>query len=185
MAKGIVLTPQVTDPIAALGGTARGLWINTTGDLMHTKGIDPPENVSSFISNGVVTISDVIQNLSGTMIPQYYPVAISTLGGIELMDVATEANARAVVGLTSVAINSGNSGAVIIGGVIYNFPTAFNYRDIVYVSKTGGLTNVAPSIGVGGFVDLDFSIRVGVIKKNLLNPLNKDLVLNIEVLGQL
>lgn len=185
MAKGIILTPQVVDPIAAHSPTAHGLWINTAEELMHTKAGEAPANISQFITNGVAAISDTIQNLSGSMIPVNYPVAISTLGGIELIDPSVEASALAIAGLTTAAINSGDSGAVMNHGTIYNITTSFAYRDVVYVSKAGGLTNVKPSVGVGGFVAGDFSIRLGVIKKNVTNPLWKDLLIGINVLGQI
>jgi hypothetical protein len=55
----------------------------------------------------------------------------------------------------------------------------------MYIDKTGNLTDIKPSIGVNSFIAGDFVISVGVIAKNATNPANKDLVISIDVIGQL
>ena len=57
--------------------------------------------------------------------------------------------------------------------------------DVLYVSKTGGVTNVKPSIGVDGFTAGDVIIRLGVVSKNRDNPSNKDLIVNVAIIGVL
>jgi hypothetical protein len=56
---------------------------------------------------------------------------------------------------------------------------------MVYISKLGTLTNIKPSLGINGFGEGDFIIKIGMIAQNADNVLNKDLLVGIQVMGQL
>lgn len=102
------------------------------------------------------------------------------------IDVSVEFDSLNVVGILKNQTLNNTIGNVLRLGRIQNVDTlGFNFRDIVYVSKTGGLTNIAPEVGVNGFVPGDFAIRVGHITKNQTNPVNKDFLVAISIIGQL
>ena len=63
--------------------------------------------------------------------------------------------------------------------------TTATFGDIMYVAKDGSLTNIKPTDGEDGFVSGDFVIKVGVIVKDSNNPSQKNLIVNIQVMGQL
>lgn len=128
---------------------------------------------------------DNIENNSGLTIAKATPVRIDTDGNMRSINVSVEAEALAVAGVARENIISGNSGPVLSSGRVEDIVTTANNGDVLYVAKTGGLTNIKPSIGVGGFVSGDFVIRIGVLYKNEDDPLKQDLLLNISVVGQL
>jgi hypothetical protein len=130
-------------------------------------------------------VSDLRPNNTGVTIGKATPVRINTFGELDFINVSVEAQAMNSAGVVSEDIINGASGAVITSGKISNITTSASFGDVVYVSKTGVLTNTKPSLGVGGFVSGDFIISVGVVAKNTDNPLNKDLVVIIDVVGQL
>jgi hypothetical protein len=124
-------------------------------------------------------------NNTGSTINKATPVGVNkTTGLADLIDVSDEISARSITGLSFADVLNGGSLQLITSGKIENVTTG-SYGDVIYVSKTGGLTNVAPEVGVGSFVSKDWIIVVGVIAKNLINPLYKDLYVNINVQGQL
>jgi hypothetical protein len=125
------------------------------------------------------------QNGTVSQINKSIPVSVNTSSQIEPIDVSDEASVLAMVGLAGEDIPSAATGLVVDTGRLEEVTTAFAYGDAVYVSKTGGLTNVKPEIGVGSFVEGDFVIFVGVIVKNEFNPLKKDIKLMLSVIGQL
>lgn len=90
-----------------------------------------------------------------------------------------------VAGLTTATIPNLSSGPVSLAGKVPNVSVSFAHGDYLYVSKTGGLTNIGPEIGVDGFVAGDTVIRVGVICRNTANPLQKDILVKIQVVGKL
>ena len=130
-------------------------------------------------------ISDDRSNNTGVLIGKGTPVRINTSGELDFIDVSVEAESLAVAGVTTNDISNGAKGSMTNTGKVEDITTTASLGDTLYVSKTGGLTNTKPSIGVGGFLSGDFVIGVGVVAKNESNPLLKDLVLNIAVIGQL
>lgn len=125
-------------------------------------------------------------NDTGSQINKATPIAINPVdGGIELVDVSSEDSARSSFAVVRETTADEQPLEYISSGRIENVSLAFDYGDTVYVSKIGGLTNIPPSVGVGGFQSLDFIIRVGLIAKNLSNPAQKDLVVDMELEGQL
>jgi len=130
-------------------------------------------------------ISDTRPNNSGVTMDKGTPVRINTSGEIDFINVSVEDEVANVSGVTSESILNTTSGNFITTGKVTNITTTAVFGDVVYISKTGTLTNVKPSIGVAGFVSGDFIVSVGVIAKNASNPSNKDLVVIIDVVGQL
>jgi hypothetical protein len=80
---------------------------------------------------------------------------------------------------------NGAVGDVVLAGKIENVTTSFDFGDYLYVSKTGGLTNQLPSIGVDSFVSGDFVIKMGLVTRNRTTPANKDYLIRVEIVGQL
>jgi hypothetical protein len=132
-----------------------------------------------------VSIADSRQNVSGVSMPKGTPVRSTPAGDMDFIDVSIEAHAFAASGITQDVTPNLSNGAVLTTGRLVNLSTSFNFGDAVYVSKTGGLTNLKPTIGIDGFVSGDYIVAVGVIGKNAENPSNKDLIINIGIVGQL
>ena len=140
------------------------------------------------INRGVPTISRAASRLtannSGVLIAKATPVRVTSTG-LALIDVSVESQVNGVAGLTNDAVSNASQGEVISGGLIEDITTSAAVGEPVYISKTGVITNIKPSVGSGGFVSGDWAIRVGVIAKNNNNPLLKDILVNIQIVGQL
>lgn len=130
-------------------------------------------------------ISDSRTNVSGITMPKGIPVRITNTGDINFINVSIEAQALAIFGITSTDISNLSSGSIITSGKVTDIATSASFGDLMYINKSGYLTNIKPSIGVEGFVSGDFVVSVGVIAKNDSNPSAKDLVILIDVIGQL
>jgi hypothetical protein len=124
-------------------------------------------------------------NDSGSTIPVLTPVAVDADGRLQLVDVANDDASISLAGLTFEDILDGQSGRVTLTGKIENITTPFAPGEYLYVSKSGGLTNLIPQIGFGGFVSGDSIIRVGVIVRNADIPSNKDLLVKMQLVGKL
>lgn len=124
------------------------------------------------------------QNATGQALPQGTPVK-ATSSGLGLIDVSVEADVDALMGVLKAASANGTSGQVISSGSIEKFSTPFAVGAALYVSKLGTLTNVKPSIGVNGFGEGDFVVFIGKIAQNADNPADKDLLVLVQVHGQL
>lgn len=124
-------------------------------------------------------------NASGGSLNKTDPVRLDASGTIQKIDPSIEAQALACIGVAKNSVANGSSTPIVSQGRLEDVTTAGTFGDPLYVSKTGGLTNIKPSIGVGGFVEGDFVIFVGIVAKNQTNPLLKDLMVNVRVVGQL
>jgi len=124
-------------------------------------------------------------NASGVTMDKATPVRQTSSGDIDFVDVSVEADVLGVLGLVATSILNGAKGSVATQGKVENVIITGNFGDPVFISKTGGLTTTKPSLGVGGFVAGDWVIAIGVIAKNEDNPLLKDIVLFLDVRGQL
>ena len=100
------------------------------------------------------------------------------------VDVASEADIFSLVGISSSMISTGNYGDVVTQGRVEDID-GFDFGEYVYISKSGGLTNVLPDEGSYGFVSGDWVVKVGVIAKNPSDPILKDLIVNMQIVGQL
>lgn len=130
-------------------------------------------------------VSDSRPNNTGVSINKGTPVRMNSSGELDFIDVSIEAQALSVSGVAAESIPDGSSGVMITSGKVSNITTSAVFGDFMYIDKTGNLTNIKPSIGVNSFVSGDFVVSVGVIAKNSDNPSNKDLVIIIDVIGQL
>ena len=125
-----------------------------------------------------------LMNDTALTILSFSPVRLNTNGNISSVDVSVETDALGIIGISEEMIPPGDSGYVVTQGRVLSV-NMFNFGDYVYVSKSGGLTNILPSEGVSGFVAGDWVIRVGVIGKNDAVPTDKDLFINMQIIGQL
>lgn len=134
----------------------------------------------------VKSVASNFINASGSTMIKGTPAAVNTSSQLIAVDVSVEATVLAMVGLTSVVLPAAATGGVIDNGRLEDvtYP-GFNVGDPLWVSKTGGLTNVKPDIGVGGFVAGDFVIFVGVFVKNEFNSSLRDIKLMLSIVGQL
>lgn len=124
------------------------------------------------------------QNQSGSAIPKGTPVML-TSSGMALIDVSQESNVDALAGVVKIDVSNSTTGSIVSSGTIENLVTAFAVGSTVYINKLGLLTNVKPTIGVNGFGEGDFVIKIGMIAPNVTNPSNKDLLVGIQVMGVL
>jgi hypothetical protein len=125
------------------------------------------------------------QNGAGGTLLKATPVSINTNGQLIPVDVSDENNVRSMVGLTMDNIPNAATGQVIDFGRLENISTSFPLRTLVFIDKSGNLTDIEPAVGVNGFLVGDFSVFVGIIVKNEFNPLQKDLKLMLTLAGQL
>jgi hypothetical protein len=133
------------------------------------------------------TQSIALTNNSGSTIPAFKPVRVDAGGDITDIDVSVEVQAKGVVGVTTASIADTASGEIVTSGRIENITGSFTFGDILYIDKNGDLSNVVPDIGAGSpaFIAGDFVVKIGVVTKNQTTPANMDLILQIQVLGQL
>jgi hypothetical protein len=123
-------------------------------------------------------------NQSGSSIPKGTPVKI-TSSGLGLVDVSLESDIDAFAGVLKDVASNGTNGIVVSSGSIENITTPFAVGSMVYISKLGILTNVKPSTGVNGFGEGDFIVKIGMIAQNVDSVTAKDLLVGIQVMGQL
>lgn len=131
------------------------------------------------------SLSDTRVNNTGSTILKGTPVRLNVMGELDFVNVGLENEALGIAGLASVDIPNGANGFITLSGKITNITTTAVLGDLVWIAKSGGLTNLKPTIGIDGFVAGDFVIIVGVIGKNQDNPANKDLIINLAIVGQL
>jgi hypothetical protein len=124
------------------------------------------------------------QNQTGSSIPKGTPVML-TSSGMALIDVSNESNVDALAGVVKADVIDSTNGAIVSSGTIENLVTSFAAGSTVYINKLGLLTNVKPTIGVNGFGEGDFVVKVGMIAPNAINPANRDLLVGIQIMGVL
>ena len=139
----------------------------------------PPDQITA---SGV---SDQRTNNTGVTIPKATPIRINSSGELDFVDVSVEADITGFSGAASENIPNNAKGEFVNSGKISDIATTASLGDLLYISKSGDLTNQKPSIGVAGFIAGDFVVIVGVVAKNENNPLLKDLILNVDIVGQL
>lgn len=180
--KGMTLIPQSTSPIPL---DQAGIWANADGHLMHQLGDgSSAANISTSLM-APETVATGLKNMTGLTIDKGTPVAVDTQGEIALVDVSDEALALSLVGVANADIVDGAFGAIVTHGVLKGIATTATFGDIMYVAKDGTLTNIKPTTGENGFVTGDFVIKVGVLVRDAINPSNKNLIVNLRVVGQL
>jgi hypothetical protein len=150
-------------------------------------GVTSPVNVTSAVSSMVSVVDGTIDIFSseGHTISKGTPIYCNASGNAKEVDVSIESEAMAVIGLAQSDILIGTYGKVVSSGLVKDVSIVFSFGDVIYISKTGTLTNVKPSIGVGGFLAGDFVVKVGVVTKNKDDVLKRDIAVNVQIMGQL
>lgn len=179
--KGITFIPQASTPLLT---TDDGLWVDLSDNLMQSRNGQAPLNITQTILNGSGS-SATLDNNTGFTLPKLTPVGIDSLGELDTIDVSNEASAISCSGIVRADILNAASGSVALSGILEDITTSAVFGNVLFVSKSGGVTNVKPTIGGGGFVSGDWVIKLGVISKNQGNPTLKDLLINISIVGQL
>lgn len=137
---------------------------------------------------GESTSTKVIQNnytnSSGGTILALKPVRSSS-GTLATVDPSIEAHVLSILGVTKTNISNGVAGTVVLEGLMEDITTSIAVDKYVYLSKAGNITDEVPDIGVGGFVEGDFVVKIGQIVRNTNNPAKKDLNVDIRIIGQL
>lgn len=182
--KGITFALEASNPLPAL---ENGLWVDSNGNLRQWRPGFPDEDINiteSILSNSSTII---LSNSSGSTIAALKPVRIDSNGDLAPIDVTVESQAKAIVGITVAPILNAASGSVVISGKIENITGAFAFGDTLYLDKNGNISNITPDIGAGSpaFAPGDFVVKLGVVARNQAVPINKDLILQIQVIGQL
>lgn len=143
------------------------------------------ENDLNAINDSLEMLDSEFLNDTGSTIDGLTPVKQLVDGSIDLIDPSVEADIKNLLGVVEDPITDGNKGLVIFSGLIKSITTSFTIGDVIYLSKTGTLTNVVPDIGSEGFQAGDFVVKIGQIVKNKDNPAHKDLLVLMELRGQL
>jgi hypothetical protein len=118
-------------------------------------------------------------------IPQGMAVATNSSGLVVPVDVTSQASVQSMVGYANVRIPTSTAGPVISNGRLQNITTSFTVGNPLWVGVDGNPTNIAPSVGVNGFVSGDFVVFMGVLVENELNPSETDIALFTQVVGTL
>jgi hypothetical protein len=126
-----------------------------------------------------------MDNNSGSTITKLTPVRVNSDGEMDEIDPSVEAEALSTIGVVKANTADSASGVVVLSGILEDVSTAIAVGSPVFLSKTGGITDVEPDIGSGGFEEGDFVIKIGTIMENSSNPSLKDLHVNIQLVGQL
>jgi hypothetical protein len=182
----IEFTPQASSPLTT---TQRGLWVNASDELVFDRGeTESPMNLTQSIqalSNPTYLGTEMV-NDSGLDISSLRPVSISaSTGNLYPTQIDSESLAMSTVGITVDGILSGATGEIATHGRLMGITTSFNYGDILYVDTNGMLTNIKPAVGVNGFLAGDWVVKIGTVCRNTGSVLVKDLLVNVQIVGQL
>jgi hypothetical protein len=178
-----------SDPMTTAGdfiyknssGTTTRLPLGTIGQVLSVTGA----GTAAWASPIAVSQEILLENNSGSSIPSFTPVRSDSNGDMDVIDVSVEAESLAIVGLTKTSVPDATTGAMVTSGRLENVTGSFVFGNVIYVSKTGGLTGNPPTVGVDGFLAGDWVIKLGVVTKNQSNPILKDLVVQVQLMGQL
>ena len=179
---GVTLDPQLSNPLPL---DKAGLWTDISGHLMYQTG---DGSSATDVTASIVapeTIATSLRNMTGSLVSKGTPIAVDTNGQINLVDVSDEALALSVIGVAGSAITDGAFGSIVTHGAMKGLVTSATFGDIMYIAKDGFLTNIKPTLDNEGFVAGDFVIKMGVLVRDATNPSNKNLIVNIQVMGQL
>jgi hypothetical protein len=183
--KGMEFTPQSSSPLKT---DAAGIWVNASNELIYQKDSSASVNINEALiamTSSSAIQKDLFKNDSNVTIAALSAVSIGLTGNLITTNVSDEVSALSTVGLTINTMLNNATDNVILSGRLVGVTTPFSYRDVLYVSKDGSLTNNKPTIGSNSFISGDFIVKVGVVCSNSSNPLVQDIVINIQVVGQL
>jgi len=123
-------------------------------------------------------------NNSGSAILKAVLVKMNA-SGISKVNPSIESDVDSIAGVTLDLTLDGNTTDIAASGGVENISTSFDFGSPVYLGKDGALTNQKPSLGIGTWVAGDFVVRIGVIAQNADISGQKDLIINIQILGAL
>jgi hypothetical protein len=180
---------QTSNP---LGAIQQGLWVDTDGNLIQERPSEFPNSVN--ITESILDLKNTagtsyeqyitLINGNANALPALMPVYSDTSGDANVINVSTD-SALAIVGLTKTSITAGARGKIITSGKLTDIGSSWGFGSVLFVSKTGGITSNKPDVGIEGFTNGDYVIKLGVVTKNAENPSLRDLILNIQIIGQL
>lgn len=124
-------------------------------------------------------------NGSGGSLNRTDPVRLDASGVVQKVDPAVEAQALACLGVAKDSVANAALVGIVTQGRLSDVTVSGTFGDSMFLSKTGGLTHIKPTIGVNGFVAGDFVVCIGIVVKNQDNPLLTDLLVNVRLVGQL
>lgn len=147
---------------------------------------DPRTYGKSVITVGAVSTElPARTNASGASVDRTQPLRLDISGQIQAVNPSVEPDVMALIGVAKDSVANGALVGIATSGRLENVTVPGSLGDSLYLSKTGKLTNIKPSVGVNGFVSGDFVVFIGISVKNQTNPLQTDLMINIRVVGQL
>jgi len=145
-----------------------------------------PSNLEKGIFNTPTSkVAGSFVNSTGGLLSQLTVVRVLGNGSIGMIDVTDRDQVYSIFGALESNVANGDSVSVISKGRIKNITTSFNTGDVIFLDKSSNLTNITPEIGVNGFVVGDFVVRLGIIVQNEENPSNKDIIIDIQIIGSL
>lgn len=124
-------------------------------------------------------------NTSGSTLNKTDPIRLDASGEVKKVDPSIEADVLACIGVAKDSVANLATVGIVTSGRLENVTVPGTFGDSLYLSKTGNLTNLKPSIGVDSFVAGDFVLFIGIVIKNQSNPLLSDLMVNLRLVGQL
>lgn len=165
------------------GGTTTRLPIGSPGQTLTVINSTTVAWQAGVAESQQITLT----NTSGSSIAALKPVRVDLNGDMNTIDVSTESNVKGVVGIATATVANGSSGGIVTSGRLLNIGGSFSFGDILYIDKNGNLSNIVPDIGVGSppFAGGDWVIKIGVVSKNQTVPTDKDLILQVQIMGQL
>lgn len=144
----------------------------------------------SFYQQGTGTSLGLVTNYtnsSGTAIPQGTPVSLTGSGDlIAPTDVTNQSSVSSFVGIAQFRINGSANGPVISNGRLQILTGySFSIGDSIFIGVGGIIQNVRPDYGVTGFSAGDYVYYIGTVVANETTPLDQDLVIMPQLIGEL
>ena len=124
-------------------------------------------------------------NSSGAALNRTDPVRLDSAGAVQKVDVSIESQVIACLGVAKDSVGNLSQVGIVTQGKLEDVTVSGTFGDSMFISKTGNLTHIKPSIGVNGFVAGDFVVAIGIVVKNQANPFLVDLMVNVRLVGQL
>lgn len=177
-------------------GMGTGLFKEKVAQDLQFKSIIAGDNVTFDVGTDSITINveadatghnlaSEFTNETGDQLLPNTPVRQDGDGDMATIDVSDFTHVSRTLGILTETTEDGDDGLVVLSGLIENVSTSILIGSTVYLSKAGGFTATPPEIGGGGFVEGDYIVQLGQVTKNALNPMNKDFLVDVQIIGQL
>ena len=126
-------------------------------------------------------------NNTGSAIAQ--GVAVSKTGTADQIaptDPTSDTSVHAFVGFAQFHLPNATLGPIISSGRLETLTGySFSLGQSIWIGLNGVIQNTRPDYAVTGFATGDFIMYAGVIVQNELNPINQDLLLMPQLVGEL